>query len=134
MPSSTPLLAILSPDVRQHNRGVRSCRLEVCPLRRNVLEFERCHTSPALEAVERELAPKIAMHQSAVYMHQTLFSRIDTVVNSAEMQLLADEDRRWRSAYLDFVRQGARIAADQRERYAAIVGQLATLHAVLAEC
>ena len=86
------------------------------------------HTSPALEAVERELAPKIAMHQSAVYMHQTLFSRIDTVVNSAEMQLLADEDRRLAErVHLDFVRQGARIAADQRERYAAIVGQLATL-------
>ena len=27
------------------------------------------HTNAALEAVERELAPKIAMHQSAVYMH-----------------------------------------------------------------
>lgn len=61
-------------------------------------------------------------------MHQTLFSRIDTVVNSAEMQLLADEDRRLAErVHLDFVRQGARIAADQRERYAAIVGQLATL-------
>lgn len=86
------------------------------------------HTSPALEAAERELAPKIAMHQSAVYMHQALFARIDAVLHSAEMATLSAEDRRLAERiHLDFVRQGARVAADQRERYAAIVADLATL-------
>ncbi len=86
------------------------------------------HTNAALEAAERELVPKIAMHQSAVYMHEALFARIDAVVNSAEMKSLAAEDRRLAERiHLDFVRQGARIAAGQRERYAAIVGQLASL-------
>mgnify|MGYP003769974425 FL=1 len=86
------------------------------------------HTSAALQAVERELAPKIAMHQSAVYMHQALFARIDAVIHSPEMQTLPSEDRRLAErVHLDFVRQGARIAADQRGRYAAIVGELAAL-------
>ena len=86
------------------------------------------HTNAALEAVERELAPKIAMHQSAVYMHQALFARIDAVIHSPEMQSLTSEDRRLAErVHLDFVRQGARIAADQRGRYSAIVGELAAL-------
>ena len=86
------------------------------------------HTSAALEAVERELAPKIAMHQSAVYMHQALFARIDAVIHSPEMQTLPSEDRRLAErVHLDFVRQGARIEANQRGRYSAIVGELAAL-------
>ncbi|MBL8309551.1 MAG: M3 family metallopeptidase [Burkholderiales bacterium] len=86
------------------------------------------HTSPALEAAERDLAPKIATHQSAVYMNQALFARIDRVLNSIEGASLSAEDRRLAERiHLDFVRQGARIATDQRERYAAIVGELASL-------
>jgi len=34
-------------------------------------------TSPALQAVEREIAPRLAAHYSAVYLDRRLFDRID---------------------------------------------------------
>jgi len=36
-------------------------------------------TSPALQQVERELAPQLAAHKSAIYMHRGLFERIDAL-------------------------------------------------------
>ena len=36
-------------------------------------------TSPALQAVEREMAPILASHDSRVYTHAALFARIDSL-------------------------------------------------------
>ncbi|MFN3630704.1 MAG: M3 family metallopeptidase, partial [Casimicrobiaceae bacterium] len=84
------------------------------------------HTSEALEAVERELAPKLAAHQSRVYMNARLFARIDAVKQGPEAATLDEEDRRLLDRiHLDFVRQGARIPEAHRARYAAIVAALA---------
>lgn len=84
------------------------------------------HTSPGLEAVERELAPKLAAHQSSIYMNARLFARIDAVKQGPEAATLDEEDRRLLDRiHLDFVRQGARIAEAHRPRYAEIVAALA---------
>jgi peptidyl-dipeptidase Dcp len=84
------------------------------------------HTSQELEAVEREMAPKLAAHQSSIYMNARLFARIDAVKQSAEATRLDEEDRRLLDRiHLDFVRQGARIPDAHRARYAEIVSALA---------
>ncbi|MEO5881471.1 MAG: peptidase M3, partial [Caldimonas sp.] len=36
-------------------------------------------TSPALQAVERDMAPLLAAHDSRVYMHRALFARIEAL-------------------------------------------------------
>jgi peptidyl-dipeptidase Dcp len=51
-------------------------------------------TSPALQKVEREMAPVIAAHSNAIYMHKALFDRIDVL--HAQRETLAS--RRSRSA------------------------------------
>ncbi len=85
-------------------------------------------TSDALQSVERELVPKIASHRSSVYMNERLFARIDAVKQSPAATTLSREDSRLLNRiHLDFVRQGAKIAATSRTRYAEIVSQLATL-------
>lgn len=85
-------------------------------------------TSDALQAVERELVPKIATHRTAIYMDPRLFARIDAVKRSAQADTLSQEDRRLLDRiHFDFVRQGAQIPAASRERYAQIVAQLAEL-------
>ena len=86
------------------------------------------HTNAELEAAERELAPKLARHESSVYMNALLFARIDAVCRSPQMATRSVEDRRLAERiHLDFVRRGAQIAPAQRERYAAIVAELASL-------
>ncbi len=85
-------------------------------------------TSPALQAVEREMAAPLAAHWNAVYLDAGLFQRIAAVhaqidqasLDQAQKQLL-------NRIHLDFVRAGAKLPAEARSRYGEIVEQLAEL-------
>ncbi len=85
-------------------------------------------TSPALQAIEREISPRLAAHFSAIHLHAKLFARIDTVSQRREqLQLTPERQRLTERIHLDFVRAGARLPAAARTRYAAIMERLAEL-------
>ena len=85
-------------------------------------------TSPALQAVERELAPLMAAHSSAIYMHAGLFKRIDTLhAERAALGLTPEQLRLLERVHLDFVRAGAKLAPTAQARYAQIMERLAEL-------
>jgi peptidyl-dipeptidase Dcp len=85
-------------------------------------------TAPALQAVERRMAPRMAAHRSAVSMHAPLFARLEALHREREALSLTPEQRRVLERYhLDFVRAGARLDMGQQQRYAAIMGRLAEL-------
>jgi peptidyl-dipeptidase Dcp len=85
-------------------------------------------TSPALQAVERELAPVMAAHANRVYMHAGLFERIDTLHASRDALGLSGEQRRLlERLHLDFVRAGALLAPAAQKRYAQVMERLAEL-------
>jgi peptidyl-dipeptidase Dcp len=91
-------------------------------------------TSPALQAVQRALAAPLADHNSAVYMHQGLFRRVDALFERRESLGLTSEQRRLlERVHLDFVRAGARLEPAARERYAAVMAQLAELNTRFAQ-
>src|SRR5438552_13315667 len=76
-------------------------------------------TSPALQAVELEVAPLMAAHASAVYMHGGLFRRIDALQAQRDSLDLTSEQRRLlERVHLDFVRAGAQRAPNEQARYA----------------
>ena len=85
-------------------------------------------TSPALQAVEREMSPRLAAHQSAIYLHARLFGRIDDLHRRRrELKLGSEQLRLLERVHLDFVREGARLSATAKSRHAAIVERLAEL-------
>ena len=85
-------------------------------------------TSPALQQVEREMAPKMAVHTSAIYMHRGLFERIDALHARREQLGLTDEQRRLLERFhFDFVRAGARLDGAAQQRYAQVMERLAEL-------
>jgi peptidyl-dipeptidase Dcp len=85
-------------------------------------------TSPALQAVEREMAPILAAHDSRVYTHAALFARIDALHSGRGALGLSDEQARVLERFhLDFVRAGAKLAAVERARYAEVMQRLAEL-------
>ena len=91
-------------------------------------------TSPALQAVQRELAAPMAAHYSAVYMHQPLFARIDALhARRAGLGLDGEALRLLERVHLDFVRAGARLEPDARARYAQLMQRLAELHTAFAQ-
>jgi len=84
-------------------------------------------TSPALQEAERELAPRVAAHQSAVYLDEALFARVDAVYQQREALGLGPEQLRLlERVHLDFVMAGARLGPEARRRAAAISEELAT--------
>jgi peptidyl-dipeptidase Dcp len=86
------------------------------------------HTNPALQAVQRAMAGPLAAHDSAVYMDPLLFARIDELHRqSASLGLGAEQQRLLDRVHLDFVRSGARLSAEARQRYAQVMEELAGL-------
>jgi peptidyl-dipeptidase Dcp len=85
-------------------------------------------TSPALQAVERTMAPRLAAHENAIYLHAGLFQRIDALHARRDELVLEQEDLRLlERTHLDFVLAGARLSPEARGRYAQITQELATL-------
>ena len=86
------------------------------------------HTSPEIQAVQRELAGPLAAHESAVMMHAGLFARVDAVhAKRHELALDAEQLRLVERLHVDFVRAGAKLGADKQPRYAQIMERLAQL-------
>jgi peptidyl-dipeptidase Dcp len=85
-------------------------------------------TSPALQAVERTMAPRLAAHRNAIYMHAGLFERIDALHARRDSLGLDDEDLPLlERVHLDFVLSGAKLPRQSRHRYAEITQELAQL-------
>jgi len=91
-------------------------------------------TSPELQAVQRALAAPLAEHNSAVYMHQGLFARVEALFEQRErLGLSAEQKRLLERVHLDFLRAGARLAPEARARYAAVMARLAELNTRFAQ-
>ena len=88
--------------------------------------FNLCgaHTNPELEAIQSEVAPKLARFTAETLMNAALFARVDAV--SAE-GLTPEEARVLTLTHRRFVRAGARLAPEQRARMGQIMERLATL-------
>jgi peptidyl-dipeptidase Dcp len=85
-------------------------------------------TSDALQAIELEMAPRLAQHWNAIHLNAALFARLDAVHRARATLALTPEELRVLERYhLDFVRAGAQLAAEKRARFAALGERLATL-------
>ncbi len=82
----------------------------------------------ALQAVEREVAPRMAAHSNFKYLNAALFARIDALQQQRDTLGLDAESLRLLSrVHMDFVMAGAKLPADKRARYAAVTETLAKL-------
>lgn len=85
-------------------------------------------TNEALQAIELEMAPRLSAHWSAILMHPVLFARLDALYQRrASLDLDAESLRVLERYRLDFVRAGAQLNSEGRERLAAIGQRLAVL-------
>jgi peptidyl-dipeptidase Dcp len=85
-------------------------------------------TSPALQEVERQLAPRMAAHHNAVHTNAALFKRIDALhERRATLDLNPEQKRVLERIHFDFVRAGARLALESQVRYGQIMQKLAEL-------
>ncbi len=80
-------------------------------------------STPELEALQRDLSPKLAAYQSELLMNAALFARVDAISDRG----LNDEQKRVLMLYRKmFVRAGAELKGDAKARLAEIMGVLAS--------
>ena len=84
--------------------------------------------SPEYQAVQREMAPRLAAFNDQITQNEALFKRIEAVYNSPSKARLTPEQQRvtW-LYYTNFVRAGARLSAEAKKRLSQINQQLARL-------
>ncbi|MFT3914959.1 MAG: M3 family metallopeptidase [Anaeromyxobacteraceae bacterium] len=89
-------------------------------------------STPDFQAVERDLAPKLAAFSDRLYQNERLFSRVAAVYQARAA--LSPEQRRlaWRW-YTSFVRAGARLDGPTKQKVAALNERLASLYTTFAQ-
>jgi peptidyl-dipeptidase Dcp len=85
-------------------------------------------TSAAIQALERELAPKLAAHRMALFQNPVLFKRVDAVFQARHEAGLSGEQVQVVERYhRGFVKSGAALDEAGKARLAEIVQRAATL-------
>ncbi len=85
-------------------------------------------TNPQLQEIERDMASALSRHASEISMNPELFRRVDSLYEKrGGLGLTAEQRRVLELTHKNFVRAGAQLNAEEKERLATIMEQLATL-------
>ena len=86
------------------------------------------HTSPELQAIERDIRPKLATHYSSISLNAPLFRRIDNLFERIKSLGIDEEQTRLLERYhTGFVCAGAKLGDAEKARVAEIDKRNATL-------
>ena len=87
-----------------------------------------------LEAIERDIAPRLAREGNALYLNAAVFKRVDALWHArATLGLDAEQMRLLERKRLGFVRRGAALDGAGKLRFAAIAERLSTLGAAFGQ-
>jgi peptidyl-dipeptidase Dcp len=119
------------PAAPTFDNTVSAMELSGQTLRRvSAVFFNLCGTdgNDATEAIEREIAPVLARHRTAILLNEALFRRVDTLWQDRDALGLSAEQRRvLERHHLAFRRAGAALDPASKQRLAEIIERLAFL-------
>jgi peptidyl-dipeptidase Dcp len=84
------------------------------------------HTNEAIQAIERDMAPRLARHWNEIHLNESLFARLDAV-HQHPGALTAEQARVLSRYHALFRRAGAGLDAGAKQRLKAIAERLASL-------
>ena len=87
-----------------------------------------CNTNPAMQEIDKEMAPKLAAHEDAIHLNSALFARVEAIYNDRD-KLNLDPESNWlvERYYKDFVRAGAKLSEADKTKLKAMNAELAEL-------
>jgi peptidyl-dipeptidase Dcp len=86
------------------------------------------NTNPTLEALSRDLAPKLSAHNDSIFLNAALFKRVKSVyATRASLNLDSESLRLLERYYTDFVRAGANLSDENQTKLKAYNSELASL-------
>ncbi len=85
-------------------------------------------SSDEMQALQREFSPALTRHSNTIQMNADLFKRISSIyAERNESNLNAEQIRLTERIYNDFVRSGANLEGEDRERFAQINERISSL-------
>jgi peptidyl-dipeptidase Dcp len=86
------------------------------------------HTNDEMEKIRSEMAPKLSAHSDQILLNKSLFERVNEL-NGSRANLGLDEEsiRLIQKYYTDFVRSGAKLSPEEKEKLKSINGEIAVL-------
>ncbi len=86
------------------------------------------HTNDTIQALERDISPKMSRHYSKIGMNAALFARIDALWEKRDsLSLTLEQTRVLERHWKGFVKSGAKLPKDEQEKLAAVNEKLAGL-------
>lgn len=86
------------------------------------------HTNDDIQEIQKEMAPKLAAHSDNILLNAELYDRVKTLYDQREeMDLSASEMKLLEDTHRDFVRAGAQLSEDEKQRMREINERLSTL-------
>jgi peptidyl-dipeptidase Dcp len=96
--------------------------------------LQGANTDDQLDAIDREMSPKLAAHQDAIYMNDRLWQRVKSVYDRRDKLKLDAEAKHLVERYRrDFVRAGANLSAADKDKLKAYNGEIASLQSTFAQ-
>ena len=90
--------------------------------------LQTANTNDRLDAVDREMSPKLAAHNDAIYLNPKLFKRVETLhAKRDKLGLDAEAKFLLERYYKEFVRAGAKLSSLEKEKLKGYNGQIASL-------
>jgi peptidyl-dipeptidase Dcp len=90
--------------------------------------LQTANTNDRLDAVDREMSPKLAAHNDAIFLNPKLFKRVETLhARRDKLGLDAESTFLLERYYKEFVRAGAKLSSLDKEKLKAYNGQIASL-------
>ncbi len=82
-----------------------------------------------IRAIQREMSPRLAAHRASINLNPELFARINELyTNRDSLDLAPQQARLLETTHTDFIRAGAQLEGEDRERFAEIRTALAGLY------
>jgi len=92
------------------------------------------HTNDAIQALEVELSPKLSAHSDSILLDPALFARIKALYDQREtLGLDAEALRLVETTHRDFVRAGAELGTEEKDRLRAMNTELAELETTFSQ-
>jgi peptidyl-dipeptidase Dcp len=96
--------------------------------------LQGANTNDKLDAIDREMSPKLAAHQDAIYMNDRLWQRVKSLYDKRDALQLDAESKHLLERYRrDFVHAGARLSAADKDKLKAYNGEIASLQSAFAQ-
>ena len=90
--------------------------------------LQTANTNDRLDAIDREMSPKLAAHNDAIYLNPKLFQRVKTLHDKrAGLKLDAESLHLLERVYKEFVRAGANLSEADKQKLKAYNGEIASL-------